>query len=204
MVLLRLCTFISLCAFLVTVTEGDLYAQDRFIADHSESRLWIEGSSNVNRFDCTAEEYTGDANTVEVTNSETTTELSLKIDIPVDGFECGRSRMNRDLRNALKSDQYPNITFVFEHAELANDNNNNNEFISFSVTGNLTVAGVTRKIRFVTEGKVLENDKMRARGSKKIRMSDFGVEPPTGLFGLVKADDELTVHFDLTAKRITE
>jgi hypothetical protein len=202
MVLLRLCTYFTLCIFLITVTEGELYSQERFIADKEESRLWIEGSSNVNTFDCTAKEYHGDARTFEITNSETKTELSLQINIPVDGFECGRSRMNRDLRKALKSDQYPNITFVFEHAESAD--HNSEVYSSFSVTGQLTVAGVTRQIRFITEGKVLGNGKMRARGSKKILMSDFGVEPPTGLFGLVKADDELTVHFDLTAKRITE
>jgi hypothetical protein len=30
-------------------------------------------------------------------------------------------------------------------------------------------------------------------------MSDFNVEPPTALLGLIKADDELTVKFDLIA-----
>jgi polyisoprenoid-binding protein YceI len=68
------------------------------------------------------------------------------------------------------------------------------------VKGTLTVAGNTRDIQFVTNAYYLEPTRVRAIGKTTIRMTDFDVEPPTALMGLVKADHELTVSFDLVAK----
>lgn len=193
---------IHLLVLLFTAAEGDIYSQDRFTADEEVSRIWIEGSSNVNTFDCIAHEYNGKA-AVHQTISNTPEEqpLFLKLKIEVDGFDCGKQRMNRDLKNALKADSYPEIIFTYNRADPI-ETENSEQSNTFLVQGSLTVAGVTRDISFIAEGDLLGNGKMRARGSKKILMTDYDIKPPTGLFGLIKADDELTVHFDLIAKRI--
>jgi len=47
------------------------------------------------------------------------------------------------------------------------------------------------------DGNFLDDGRIRVTGKKEIKMTDYDVEPPTGLFGLVRAEDELTVHFDL-------
>ncbi|WP_069130633.1 YceI family protein [Rhodohalobacter halophilus] len=191
MKLLQISIFINLWIMLFTVAEGDIFSQDRFTADEEVSRLWIEGSSNVNRFDCIAHSYDGEAIVQDAVNQS----VSLEVEIDVNGFDCGKRKMNNDMKDALKADQYPTIKFVFNNAESLSDD-------SYNILGELTVAGVTREISFTADGEILEDGRMRARGSKKIFMTDFNIEPPTGLFGLIKADDELTVHFDLTAKRI--
>jgi hypothetical protein len=38
---------------------------------------------------------------------------------------------------------------------------------------------------------------LRARGAVAMRMTDFGIKPPTGLFGLIRSRNEITVRFDL-------
>lgn len=201
MKLLQNLTFIGLWVLTLTAPEGELFSQNRFTPAEEVSRLWIEGSSNVNTFDCVANEYSGEAvvgqNGTEESDQEDQ-EVTLEVVINVNGFDCGKRKMNSDMKKALKADSYPNITFSYSRAELLNSNDVN----QFIVEGDLTVAGVTREISFIAEGDVSENGEMRARGSKKIFMTDYGIEPPTGLLGLIKADDELTVHFDLTAKRI--
>ena len=40
-------------------------------------------------------------------------------------------------------------------------------------------------------------DRFRLRARLPLRMTDFGVTPPTALFGMVKAKDDLVVTFDL-------
>jgi hypothetical protein len=50
-------------------------------------------------------------------------------------------------------------------------------------------------------GYFLNDGRLRAMGSKAIKMTDYNVEPPTAMLGLVKAENELTVHFDLIARR---
>lgn len=194
---------LSLLAILMMANGGVIFAQDMFVAG-KESRLWIEGSSNINQFKCKANEYTGKALIPHTSLSETeadnpSNDLEIRVEIVTDQFDCGKRRMNRDLRNALKSDQFPKIIFEFSHAETISGPEENDSTYSILVHGNLTVTGVTREIEFTAEGMYQNSGKMQARGSKDIRMTDFNIEPPTGLLGLVKASDHLTVHFDLIA-----
>lgn len=193
-----------LAAFVLIFPYGGvLYAQTVFVAD-SDSRLWIEGRSNINQFECLANEYSGQASVTNtaVTENENTEfrhELDITVEILVDGFECGRNRMNRDLKDALKSDQYPAIVFEYKDAEVLSVPEGESDTYRMLVSGDLTVAGVTRRIEFETNGLYRNDGRMEAMGKKEINMTDYNVEPPSGLFGLVKAQDELTVHFDIIA-----
>ena len=164
-----------------------------------DSRLWIEGRSNVNQFECRADSYSGDATIYDEGNVNEQTEMNLEIEVA--GFDCGRDRMNRDFRNALKASSVPKIIFRFGEVlnmqPLADDDNT----IRFNVMGYLTVAGVTQQITFDMLGYFLSDERIRAVGSKQIKMTDYEVEPPSAMLGLVKAENELTVHFDLLASR---
>ena len=201
MKLLLLLKIVVLKLILLGISGGVLHSQVQYIPQ-PDSRLWIEGSSNVNQFECVAREYNGDATIRReisggVENFENDDQLSIRVEILVDAFECGRSRMNRDLRNALKSSSFPNITFIFGNAVQINSTPESNGASRFEVSGILTVAGNTQNVTFELDGSFLDDGRIRVTGKKEIKMTDFDVEPPTGLFGLVRADDELTVHFDL-------
>ncbi len=173
-----------------------------------ESRLWIEGSSNVNQFECRAEKYTGEATLPETTKNYTSSEaastnelLSLKIDIQVDSIECGKRKMNQDLQKALKAEQFPEITFLFQEASVLKVPQNTEEGFQLEVRGLLTIAGTTKEISFTTEAYYTGQNRVRAIGETSINMTDFGVQPPTALMGLIRANEELTVNFDLIAEQ---
>ena len=188
-----------------TLWAGQVYSQQLSYFPSEESKLWIEGRSNVNEFECEANKYSGEATIYDEQEEDSAFvqsvqgRVSLQVDIRVDGFECGKNKMNRDLRDALKSDNFPEITFLFDSAELIEMPKHPNDPFLVDVKGSLTVAGETRDIHFETRAYYLDVDKVRAIGNTTIRMSDFNVEPPTALLGLIKADDELTVKFDLIA-----
>lgn len=204
----RLITSLFITA-LITATgavNGSLYGQTEYIPQDN-SRLWISGRSNVNQFECVAREHRGEAIVFETTTLTGDTvsvdidSTKIVIEIDVEGIECGRSRMNRDLQNALKADDYPNITFVFDEIISTNGETGDPNTVLLEVTGSLSVAGVTREVNVHLTGYTLENGIVRAAGNKQILMTDFNVQPPTAMLGLVKAEDELTVHFDLIAAR---
>ncbi len=197
--------------FLFSIMIAGLYLGESVTAQYityipeEVSRLWIEGRSNVNEFECEANQYFGEAtlfdNPGPVEFSQSMQErVFMQVEIRVDGFECGRSRMNRDLQDALRSRDFPDITFLFDSADLVGFPETNDGAFEINVKGTLTVAGNTRDIQFITRAYYLEPTKVRAIGKTTIRMSDFDVEPPTALMGLVKADDELSVNFDLVAR----
>lgn len=180
---------------------GDLFAQTA-LSLHPDSRLQIEGRSNVNRFSCQATDYRGMAlaEASKTPDHELTHTLSLlRLDIKVEGFDCGKRRMNSDLQEALRADEHPQIIFEYLSSDVVSEPGDRSKYYRIKGTGNLTAAGTTRRITFRAQGKYLSDGRMKAEGSKVIKMTDFEVEPPTGLFGLIKAEDELIVRFSLIA-----
>jgi polyisoprenoid-binding protein YceI len=187
---------------------GNLLAQTLYTPDIEKSKLWIEGSSNVNKFECQARTPRGFASVQEgpeITLRDAESEnIEIKLTIEVRSFNCGQSRMNRDLNTALQSDRHPEIIFDYERSNILSTNPGTPESYKLEVFGSLTVAGVTKEIRIEAEGIIESENKLRVKGNKVIKMTDFSVEPPVAMLGLVRANDELNVHFDLHVIRQNE
>ena len=195
---------------------------------HMDSRLWLEGSSTVHRFDCVARSIQGTAflNTsdqliesdhagdpahasAQAAERGDNPLLHVQLEIPIRSFDCGHSRMNRDMYNALRSDTHEHIYFQFEQASplekgpAVSDTLFQNGFSPFVVDGILNVAGVDRDVSLVIQGREEQEGIYRIRGQKGISMHDFEIEPPTALRGLIRANDHLTVFFDLLVMELS-
>ena len=185
---------IPLLLLFISLIAGTAIAQDQDISiDREESRLWIEGSSNVNQFRCRAGRYNTD---VAPPTTDTTTKV--EVDVAVEGFDCGKRRMNRDLYETLLSNRHPFISFEYLSTESLTYEGDTDTY-TMTVNGNLTVAGHTNQIQFPLTAEVLDNNTIRATGSTDLKMTAYNVEPPSALLGLVRVNDELTVHFEIVA-----
>lgn len=182
---------IILIAIMMMLTGGTVFAQEITI-DKDQSRLWIEGRSNVNEFRCRAATY----DTMFSPPAAEDDTLDVEVDIDVEGFDCGKRRMNRDLYETLLSDTHPKISFEYTGTEEISFDEDRDHY-HLTVKGFLTVAGHTNEIKFPMQAEVLENGMMKATGQTEIRMTDFNVEPPRALLGMVRVNDLLSVHFEL-------
>lgn len=156
----------------------------------SESRVAITGTSTLNRFEC-------EAGSVQGTGRFENGRAEARVTVPVKAFDCGKSRMNHDLREAMKASKNPEIRF--ELTDVEHVESEPGKAGRLRVTGYLTIAGETRTVAFEASAERREGGKYRARGRSELRMSDFGVTPPTALAGLIRAHDQIVVHFDLLA-----
>ena len=163
------------------------------------SRLWIEGRSNVNRFTCGATRYDLQADVYRDLTSEplTSADVAVGATIAVDGFDCANDRMERDLGQSLSADRFPEIRFTFIAARRLPSHESSDGDQRLQVWGDLTVAGVRRGVDFVVSGSHEDLNQVRSQGSVAIRMTDYGIDPPRRLLGLVRVRDQLTVRFDL-------
>jgi hypothetical protein len=59
------------------------------------------------------------------------------------------------------------------------------------------MAGTTKPIDLVANYKVLSNGDLQITGSKKIKMTDFNMEPPTAMMGTIKVGDDVIIGFDI-------
>jgi polyisoprenoid-binding protein YceI len=190
MSVLKIISLSILTVFLVAFSSANL--KNTYKSSLSASAMTIAGTSNIHGWTIDVKDFACDMTIESLTTA-------LKIESvgfrgKVKSFESGNNQMNKKMLESLEANKYPEIRFVLKSA--SNVSFQNNKF-NGTITGDLSVAGKTRAESIQFRGDVLPNSKMKVTGSKKLKMSDFGIKPPTAMFGAMKTGDEVTVNFDL-------
>lgn len=184
---------LPILAALVAVFGGNLSLGPTSVYEvEAGSRFWIDGSATTGRYTCAAARVSG---AVELDRHR----VGGAATIPVDSFDCGVARMNRDFREALRSEAYPSIRFELEEARVIDSPSTSGTWTRVLAVGTLTIAGSSQRVATRAEGLELADGRVRVRGSHPLAMTDFGIDPPSGLLGLVRAHDRIVVRFDITA-----
>ncbi len=156
-----------------------------------KSELIIAGSTNVNKFDCKFDSDLIKGNR-EIEYSKGEKEIRFKglsLKLATDAFDCAHRRMNEDLQDLLKFDEYPAIVLEINKVELISE-----EFVRAFITVNL--AGGQKDY----ELPVHINDN-NFEGEFNINIRDFGLEPPKKAMGLVQVREIIEVQFNLKVLR---
>jgi polyisoprenoid-binding protein YceI len=98
--------------------------------------------------------------------------------------------MDRNTYKALKADAHPDIIFSLENPIKVVSSTN-----SISAQGLLSIAGVTKPITMEVKVSIQDHNIVSFQGAKAINMTDFGIQPPTALFGTLKTVNSITINF---------
>ncbi len=97
-------------------------------------------------------------------------------------------RVTEYARNlALAADRHPEIQFSSSRVATK-------PLRGFTVEGVLNVCGVTRVLRLNLVLSPRSNARLQLDADASIRLTDFGIEPPSSRFGLVGTRDEALIH----------
>jgi polyisoprenoid-binding protein YceI len=109
-------------------------------------------------------------------------------------IKSDNNTMDKKIIEALKADKFPDIRYSVRSAKnvVLKDNK-----FSGLITGDIFLAGKTRSETIQFNGMMISDDKLQIKGSKKLKMTDFGINPPTAMMGALKTGDEVTVTFTL-------
>ena len=179
---------ISIGALALTAAAASAQmALPRNLTLSKESRLWLEGTSTVRSFKCTAGNV---GMTVVAETEESPAEMvkSASLTVPVSQLECGNKTMNEHMRKALKAQANPQITWTMTSYQVQGAN--------VVINGKLTIAGKENAIELKGTGSA-ESGTIRFKGSKQFKMTEYGVKPPSLMLGTMKVGDAVTVSFDL-------
>ncbi|UAM98651.1 YceI family protein [Polaribacter litorisediminis] len=155
------------------------------------STVIINGTSTLHDWESIVEKTVAQLATNELNNQKIET---LNVSVEVISIKSGKNLMDKLTYKALKYEDHPNITFIFKKGEIINEGA---KHIDIKLIGDLTIAGVTKSV--AVETKINKSGKpIILKGSHKLKMTDFGIEPPKALLGTIKTGNEITIAFNLT------
>lgn len=108
---------------------------------------------------------------------------------------------NRDKwirENGPRFNDYPLATFTATSIDGAPAAYNAGETVSFKLSGDLTIREITRPVTFDVTAS-LNGDTLTGTATTRLKMSDFGIEPPNFANTLTVAD-EFGIEVQITAK----
>lgn len=162
-----------------------------FKLSNSDSSLSIFGTSSLHDWEEVAETYSG---TISIDKNNESLIKSLEVTVQAESLKSGKGAMDKNTYKALKTDKYKNITFSLTEVKETTDKGNGNYAVK--VNGNLTIAGTKKSISLPLDLKI-DGNSLSIVGQKKMKMTDFNVDPPKALLGTITTGDEITVKFNL-------
>ncbi|HEX6086687.1 MAG TPA: YceI family protein [Thermoanaerobaculia bacterium] len=206
-----------LLAFALFATTAVHAAGSTQLVASAGSNLSLEGSSNVKDWRCggtTLEARMDVAAPLEQVNhiidriedgdvarldprAASFPQPKFQLRVPVQSLRCGNRQMERDMYKALRSEANPVIDFRFNGLVGGVEHDIDSGLYRATIAGVLMLAGERRSVQIPVEATRVARDRFRLRARLPLRMTDFSITPPTALFGMVRAKNELVVHFDL-------
>jgi polyisoprenoid-binding protein YceI len=115
--------------------------------------------------------------------------------LAAESLKSEHKAMDKNTYKALKTDVNPNISFILTSAKITPLSGNNYEV---KCMGKLTIAGTTNNTEITGTGNYNPADKsFTVKGSKKMKMTDYKIKPPTAVFGTIKTGDDIAISYTI-------
>jgi polyisoprenoid-binding protein YceI len=171
------------------------------VAVAPESKLWIDGTSNLHSWTCKAEKLDAaieldKAAAAELASAAPKALRRVDVKVPVKSLKCGHGSMDDNLYKALNADASPDISYIMATFEVVPGEAKDS--FTIKTVGSLTIAGKENKLAMDVTATRLPDGTVKATGMVPIKMTDYGIKPPTAIFGRLKTGDDVKVNFELT------
>lgn len=162
------------------------------------SSLAIDGSSNVNEFTCSIREYLQcDTlwNTIDAGRKRMTFRKS-KLNVEIRRFDCQHKYITADFRKMLMADTYPFLTIEF----ISLDELKTGGMVRGIV--DIELAGRKKRMEIIYSCALNGPKNLTLKGEKIMKFTDFQLEPPRKLGGLIRINEDIKVHFNLNFRKL--
>jgi len=182
--------FINFLIFIALIAPWSDGLQAQSIVKVQTNKLVVQGSSSLHDWESeiTKAEWKG---SFVIKENSLVAINNVVVKIPVESIKSTKGKiMDSKTYDAFDYKKNPNITYTLSQAKVAANGN-------IEAKGNLTMAGVTKPIDLILQSRILPGGNVQIILSKKLRMTDFKMEPPTAMMGTIKVGDEVNVVVDV-------
>jgi hypothetical protein len=182
-----------LSPFLLCLAAG---AQVRYTSTTVD--LTINGTSTLHDWSMTSIKAQCEALLDLNTAGQITGAHSIRFSTPANALKSEHTSMDNNAYKALKADQAPLISYTATSVNVAAAPGGAS---TVTVTGKLTIAGMTRDAQIVAICQPNPDNTIAVSGKENISMKEFSIDPPTFMLGTIKTGNDITLSFKLTLKR---
>ena len=166
------------------------------------SEVTIDGTSSLHAFHCKTNKMNAYVD-VDPGYTKDLTKIarpivSVKVNIVVRTLSCGNGQMDKNMYNTLKADENPIIKYTMSGYDILDGSASPTAFAA-KTTGTLTISGQEKSVAMKISAERLSDGKATAKGEQAVLMTDFGIKPPSFMFGTLKVGNEIKVKFNLKA-----
>lgn len=173
---------------MVIFASHNLFAQ-QFNLNNSKSTMSIFGTSSLHDWEEVIEEQSG---SIQLSTEGEMAIVNLNVSVVAESIKSDKSAMDKNTYKALKTDTYKSITFKM--TDFKNMTDLGNSEYQVTVSGKLSISGVTKTIDLTFKMKTTANA-VTLEGEKSLNMKDYGIEPPKALFGTITTGEKVTIKF---------
>ncbi|MEO5893756.1 MAG: YceI family protein [Ferruginibacter sp.] len=191
---LNIITIASLTLAILLCGLTNSFAQAKY---HTQTiNLKVNGTSSLHDWEMTSTSGLFDASISIANNKVSFTGLSFTV--PAESLKSGHGLMDKNTYKALNTGKNPNISFVLSSGVVSQTGENTYQLKGM---GKLTIAGTTIETDLVAMLKYNPADKtFSCTGTKKFKMTQYGVKPPTVMMGAIKTGDDISISYTLVIK----
>lgn len=181
-------------SFLVMVFSTNTAIAQTYNVNNGASDLKVEGTSNIHDWELKAEQLQGSMK-VQMEDGQLVQIDQIQFTVVAESLKSGKGGMDKNTYKALNTDKHKNITYQLQKVNNLDCTSQSN--CKVTASGVLTIAGTKKNVDVVFDAKV-NGDKIILSGNKKIKMTEFNVDPPTAMFGTITTGDDVNIKFQVT------
>ena len=187
--------FIAAAALLISTAN---HAQTVFkVCCLNNAEMKLKGTSTLHDWEMQTSNFKGEAGfTLGELNNELKALSMLTFTVPVENLKSDKKKLDETAYKALKASEHREIEFALTSAVIKPIQKDKYMIVA---SGNLNIAGVTQVVTMMVSCLVNPDKSLTCTGSKKLKMSDFKVAPPSFL-GFMKTGDEIAIEFTFQLK----
>jgi polyisoprenoid-binding protein YceI len=186
---------ITICSLVLALCFSGLTNTFAQVKYHAQAlNLTVSGTSTLHDWDIKTTKGQVDAS-ISVADSKIIFS-GLSFSVPAESLKSGHGAMDKNTYKALNTQKNPNISFVLLSGNVTSLSANTYQLKGI---GKLTIAGKTMQTDLITTLKYNPaNNSFLCTGTKKFKMSEYGVKPPTVMLGTIKTGDDISISYNLT------
>ena len=172
-----------------------LFAQTTFTSRSATSEIKVNGTSNLHDWSMKGTDYVCFAQfTMQSAAAGLVSINGLSLSIPVKSLKSGENLLDTSAYKAMNAEEYTHVNFKMTSSTVTSQGGNK---YLIKATGQLTISGVAKEVTLTANGVLNADRSLSVSGSQKIKMSDFGIKPPSFMMGALKTGDNLTIDFNI-------